>query len=393
MSEVSTKPSEPAIGQRKPLNGRLIGGLILPAFFALVFPFAFASATHAPAPHDLALTVVGPAQIVSDVAASLDETSKFAVSQTDVASEAANSVKERRADGAIEITATQQQAGAETSSDTSSPHPSITVTTYVANAGGRSQAAAVTAVGEAIAKQFGTTSAIKDVAPLADEDGLGTNLFYLLVYTSLAGYMVVIASATILPGAGIGTKYGIVAVAALFAPLLVFALSSIFVGDYGASFGTITAVLGVAALSVLVVGAVAILLQQFLGWQVQFGVMSAIVFLNFPSSGAIAANSMLPPFWQSMHSVWFGSAAFESFRSLVYFSGNGLGRWLLQLAAWLVIVVLLTIVVQLSRTVRQRRETRSPALQAAEEPEILHPADDDGSRAMAAETSTPVLTR
>ncbi len=400
MSHTAEIAAPGAAKSRRPVNRRLIGGLLLPLFFAIVFPLVFTSATHAPEPHALPLTVVGPQQVVGKIADALDSSDSFSVTETDVSAEARASVEERRADGAIEVAvaapvsdaaspapapasadpsdgtapaaagAPDGASGAAGSTAAVAP-PAFTVTTYVASGAGRSTVSAVQAAADQVAAQLGTTATVVDVAPLAKEDPLGTNLFYLLVFSSLAGYMIVIVAGQLMPGARLSVRYGLVGAAALLAPLVVFGLSAIFVGDYGASFSTITAVLGVAALYVLTVGAAAVLVQQFLGSQAQFGVMALIVFLNFPSAGGAAPASMMPPFWGGVHNVYFGSGAFEAFRSLVYFDGNGASRWILQLLAWLVVFVAAGVIVHLSQIVLEQRRRL-----AAQEPEQVQP--DDG---------------
>jgi hypothetical protein len=177
----------------------------------------------------------------------------------------------------------------------------------------------------------------------------------LLTYTSLAAYLVIIVLTQVMPKAGLRARYGAVGITSFAAPLIVFGLSSIFIGDYGASFGTIAALLGVNALYVFTVGALAILLAQFLGKLASVGVMGFIVLLNFPSSGGPTPASMLPPFWQGMHQFYFGSGAYEAFRSIVYFDGNGAQRWLLQLLAWTVGLILITTIVHLTQTIRRQR--------------------------------------
>lgn len=63
---------------------------------------------------------------------------------------------------------------------------------------------------------------------------------------------------------------------------------------------------------------------------------------------------MLPSFWQLFHGVWLGAGAFESLRSIAFFGGEGLGRWMLQLGLWTVASALLLALVAL-------RERRRPA--------------------------------
>ncbi|WP_158614318.1 hypothetical protein [Frondihabitans sp. PhB188] len=291
------------------------------------------------------MLIVGPTQVVSQITSKLDATTEFHATHTDVVSEARRQVENRSVVGSLEI--------ATSGSDPSDP--TFTVTTYLAAAEGRSVSATIQALGTQVAEDLGTTTKTVDVAPLDAEDPLGTTLFYLLTYTSLAAYLVIIVLTQVMPKAGLRVRYGAVGITSFAAPLIVFGLSSIFVGDYGASFGTIAALLGVNALYVFTVGALAILLAQFLGKLASVGVMGFIVLLNFPSSGGPTPASMLPPFWQGMHQFYFGSGAYEAFRSIVYFDGNGAQRWLLQLLAWTVGLILITTIVHLTQTIRRQR--------------------------------------
>jgi len=329
---------------------KVLAALLLPLFFVVAFPLMFVSALHNPTPHDLSLLIVGPEQVVGQIADGLDETDEFAATHTDVSDEARSSVQNRTVDGSIQVVV-------DTADATADAAPTFTVTAFVANAEGRSVASTVQAAATSIAAELGTTATIVDVAPLADTDQLGVTLFYLLTYTSLAAYLVIIVLTQVQPKAGLRVRFAAVAVASVLAPLIVFGLSSIWVGDYGASFGSIMGLLGVNALYVFTVGSAAILIQQFLGNAATFGIMSFIVFLNFPSAGGAGPAAMLPPFWQAIHSFYFGAGAMESFRSIVYFDGNGATRWILQLLGWTVGLVLATIVVHLAKTViAQRRE-------------------------------------
>lgn len=342
---------------------KLLAALALPLFFVVLFPLCYASALHAPASHKLALLVVGPERVVSPIAARLDATSQFSATQTDVPSAAREQVLQRTVEGAVKITvdtsgtsdatASTATAADSTASSADAGTTSFTVTTYVASGGGRSAASAVEAVGAKLAAQLGTTASVVDVAPLTADDELGTDLFYLLIYSSLAGYLVIVAMVQVWPDASLVVRFVAAAVTAVIAPLLVFGLSSIFVGDYGQSFGTIAGVIGIDMLYVFTVSTLAILVGQFLGKLLTFGVMATIVFLNFPSSGGAVPASMLPGFWQWMHGWYLGAGALESFRSMIYFGGNDLGRWITQLLAWTIVAVLAVVLVDLAKTTRR----------------------------------------
>ncbi|MGQ7296974.1 ABC transporter permease [Quadrisphaera sp. KR29] len=327
---------------------RFFAAYLQPLVFVIGFPLAFASALHAPTPHDLPLAVVGPQAVVAQVADGLQASGAFATTHTDDPGAAEQAVRDRQADGAIRIDVQQP-----TSADA---QPTFTVTTYVAGGGGLAAAGAVRQAGAQVAQQLGTTAQVIDVAPLSTGDGQGTGLFFLLTYTSLGGYLAIISLMQFLPSARLRSRYLAAGVTAIGAPVLVYGLSAIFVGTYGASFAATAALLGVASLYVFTVSAATILINQFLGRMATVGVMALIVMLNFPGSGGSIPAGMLPPFWQGLHSVYFGAGALEAFRSIIYFDGAGIGRWLLQLSAWTVGLVLITAVVHLRRTVRTQRD-------------------------------------
>lgn len=361
----STNTANP---QKRSAFLRVLPAFVMPLFFIVLFPLAFASAIHAPAPNDLALKIVGPAQVVTPITKHFDTSADFAATQTDVASEARSSVERREVTGAIQITPLRADtspkeptapAATSTAADqqSSDAQQQFTVTTYIANGGGLPSASAVQAAGDQVAEQLGTTAKTVDVAPLSKKDSVGTSLFYLLVYSSLAGYLVIIVLMQVAPKAKLATRFAVIGGSAVIAPVLAFALASIFVGDYGASFGTIVGVLAIDALYVFTVGNIAILAQQFLGNAATIAIMGLVVFLNFPSGGGAIPRDMLPAFWQHVHDTYFGAGAYESFRSLIYFDGNGVDRWLPQLAAWTVGLLLVNLVVHLTKTTRrQQRE-------------------------------------
>ena len=113
------------------------------------------------------------------------------------------------------------------------------------------------------------------------------------------------------------------------------------VGDIGASFGDTAAVIGIGRLYVLTFALLASLFTRPLGVGAIFAVILALVALNFPSGGGSVPGSMLPPFWQVLHESWIGAGALESMRSVVYFGGEQVGRWMLQLGIWTAAIAIL----------------------------------------------------
>ncbi|MGW4728136.1 hypothetical protein ACWEQC_02845 [Streptomyces shenzhenensis] len=154
------------------------------------------------------------------------------------------------------------------------------------------------------------------------------------------------------------TKYAIIAGASVIGPVIAFAIASYFLGTYGLGLGGMAQVLGVAAAYTFLCGTIGILSQQLLGANAMMLVMALVVFLNFPSAGGAVPASMLPDFWQFIHSFWFGSGTLETLRSIVYFEGHGAVRWLLQLGIWVFLAAAFSAV--FGR--RSARAPRNPAV-------------------------------
>ena len=108
------------------------------------------------------------------------------------------------------------------------------------------------------------------------------------------------------------------------------------------TFGETAAVIGVGMIYAFTVGVFATLFTRIAGQGGIFLVILFLIALNFPGAGGSAPESMLPPFWQVIHNSWLGSGAFESMRSILFFGGEGIGRWIVQLLIWTVVAIVLT---------------------------------------------------
>ncbi|GAA0431147.1 hypothetical protein [Leifsonia naganoensis] len=341
--------SEPRPPHSRPSLGKIIAWFALPLFFIIGFPLAYVSASHDPTPHDMPITIVGPSAVTTPIANSLSKGDEFSVAVSGQAADARGSVTSRASVGSVLIDIEMAADGTQTT----------TVTTYTASGAGRATTSVVQAVGDKIASQFDVANTVVDVAPLAKQDPLGSNLLYLLIFSSIGGYLVIITISE-LWGRSLRARLTGAAVAAVVTPPLVFFLSSIVVGTYGADAGTIAKLLLIDALYVFTCALAAILAEQLVGPAITMGVILLVVFLNFPSSGGTTAASLLPPFWQDVHSFWFGAGALETFRSLIYFDGAGSARWILQLAAWTFALLVIIAVIELGRSISVlRREVRT----------------------------------
>ncbi|NQX28102.1 hypothetical protein HQQ81_12190 [Microbacteriaceae bacterium VKM Ac-2854] len=334
------------------LRTRLIAVIAMPLFFLITFTLCFVSATHAPTPHDLALTVAGPSAVTEQLAAAIEDQAEgaFDITQTTDATAAHDAVATRDAVGAIIVDGTN-------------------VTTIVASGGGRLAASTVQTVGDRIAAQLGGTNTITDVAPLPADDPTGTVLFFLLVICTVGAFLSITVISQIIPGAG-ARELTVTAIgAAILVPIIGFTVISFFV-DYGATFGTIAALLGVGMIYAFTVGMIATLFTLLLGQAAVFAEILILVAFSFTSAGNSAPESMLPPFWQGIHNGWLGSGAFESMRSILFFGGNGLGRWLLLLLIWTAAAVLLTAIVGI-RTKRIAQKAARRESEAAQPAEVV----------------------
>ncbi len=325
----TTTPAPHAPARTKGLPTWLMTTLttgFMPVFFMVLLTLTFVSSQHSPRPHDMALTVAGPQTVTAQIADTLTEHTggSLAVTTTSDADSAREQVRDREAAGAIIV-------------------EGMSVTGVDASAGGSQAAAVVRQVGTEVATGLGTTVTVEDVAPLAAGDTSGTMLFFLLVPCTVGAFLAVFGPAQVRTSVRMRELLTSNVVAALVAPSVILSMLRMIVGDLGASFGTVASVLGVAVVYTLTIGLLSTLVYRGVGVGGVLLVMIVAVAFNFPSAGGSVPESMLPPFWQGVHSVWVGSGALEAMRSLLYFDGAGAGRWFGQLSLWTAVVVVLLI--------------------------------------------------
>lgn len=344
----------------RPKASLVIGALTLPLFFLIAFMLAYSSSLHSPVPHDMALTIAGPSSSTSQIAAGIEKqaSSGFDITRTTSGADAEKAVFDRSAVGAVVIGGTAAKP---------------TVTAVVASGGGLLAAGTVRQVAGEVAQQLGTTAAVRDVAPLWSEDGSGSGVFYFTLLCTIGGFLTITVLFQVLPRARRRTKILTAVAAAVIAPILSFIGMAFSVGGYGLDFGHLCAVLGIGMLYTFVVALFALLLTELLGQGAIFAVVAFCVAMNFPSTGGTAPESMLPGFWQAIHGVWFGSGALESFRSMIYFGGNGFGWPFVRLLIWLAGVAIALVLVY------ARKPRATP--EAAQEPTTSVVRSDAGSEA------------
>jgi hypothetical protein len=323
--------------RRIPVRTVVLAVVSLPLFFMLCFTLAYTSALHTPKPHDFPLTIAGTLSTTREISKAIDKRAPgaFDITHTTSLSEARKRVEDRTADGAVLVNGR-------------------TVTTVIASGGGLLSAQVVEEVGRQVASSLGTTTKVVDIAKLTSGDTTGSSLFFFIIVCTIGGYLSITVLSQVLPKAQARTQLLTSAGAGIVVPILGFAAISLFAGDYNSTFGTIAAVLGVGMIYTFMVGVLASFFTRLLNQGAIFGVVLFILALNFPSTGGGNPEGLLPPFWQVVHNGWFGSAAMEAVRSIVYFHGEQVGHWLLLLGIWTVAVLVITMLFSNLQSRRKR---------------------------------------
>lgn len=296
--------------------GMVIKAMVFPLFFVVMFALCYISAFHNPTPHDVELTLVGPAQQTSMVAEQLSASSPgaFAVTTTTDLAGALDDLGSQRVAGVIEL--------------------GQPITTHIASGGGMTVAQSVEKVAQSVGDATGTAVVVDDVAPLSAGDATGMGLFYFMIVCTIAGYLTVTVLSQVAPRMGLRRQLAVLGSASAIFTVIAFAISSIFVGAYGASALGIVGLLLIGIAYTFTVGLVSILFNKLLGQAAIFLVMTFAIFLNFPSSGGAIPATFLPGFWNVLHNFWIGSGAMQAMRSVIFFGGSGLGSGLLILGGW-----------------------------------------------------------
>ena len=328
--QVSHHPAElegPATPQSVPLV-MIAKAMIFPLFFVVMFALCYISAFHAPSPNDMKLTLVGPDQQTSVVADQIAQGSPgaFDISTTTDLSTALEDLGTQQISGAIEL--------------------GPTVTAHVASGGGITQAQTVEKVARPIADAMGTTMDIEDASPLGSGDSTGMGLFYFMIVCTIGGYLTVMVLSQVAANMPLRRTLKIVSGMSVFLTMVAFAVSSIFVGTYGATAAGVTVLLLIGIAYTFAIGLVSILMIKLAGQSSIFLIMTIAIFFNFPSAGGAIPASFLGSFWQAVNSFWVGSGAMQSMRSVIYFGGSGLGNGLLILGGWLAVTAVLLWVVE-----------------------------------------------
>lgn len=316
----------------------------------LGFIASYVAAFHQPTPRDIPIAVVAeqglPADIAIDTAARLNaiDGAPLATRTADSTGEARTLLRDREILGAYVLS------------------PSGTDTLVTASAAGSSISAALESIFTEVEQSQNRQFVVRDEIPVGIHDNRGLSGFYLAVGWVVGGYLLA-AAIGLLVGAPNSLREAA-------SQLGVFAAYSVLSGALGA--WLVTHVLGTFAghwfpLWLLGAGVVFATSVFTLGLRAAIGVaavpIAIIVFviLGNPSAGGAFGPNVLPEFYAAVGRWITPGVGTEGVRSIVYFSGTGLGQPALALALYAVVGVALLLVFTARRTrSSDRHEEQQP---------------------------------
>jgi len=289
--------------------------VLLPALvLMLAFAFSYVGAFHDPAPHHVAVAVVGPPA----VAAQLNRLPGDPLDAREASSrsDALSQIDDREVYGAYEAPTNRL---------------------FVASAANRATAIALERTFDRIAAvQRRPAVRVTDVKPLPLEDPNGTAAFYAVIAWVFGGYIAATligligtprstsrGRATERMGAlaGFGVVAGILSVVMLRASFDVFA-------------GHVVAMSAVAALTIFASGAATAGIQAAAGPAGTGLVILVFVILGNAASGGPFARPLLPGLWRTIGGVLPPGASVDLARSALFFGGARIAGPILVLVGW-----------------------------------------------------------
>ncbi|MBF4571910.1 hypothetical protein ITJ64_05215 [Herbiconiux sp. VKM Ac-1786] len=321
----------------------ILGGVAI-LLLAMAMLTSYSSAFGNPTPNNVHLAVTGDAGTI----VALEQQDSLDITVVASEAEAQAAVLARDADGAVVLP---------------SPGAGAAVTTYVASGGGRGLSQAVSGIGDSIAGELNATNETTDLAPLAQNDPVGSIEFYAILFAGLGAAL----GATIF-----GRILGTVDTSAKFVErsVVLVAYSGILAGsitvwiDSGLNAVTVDpgAVFAVLWLTAVAIGG-AVTGVAALGGTIAALIMTlALVVLGNTSSGGPLGIHLLNDFFQTLYYVFPQGDALDLLRSVQYFDGAAVTGPIIRLGVWATSGILLTLTAML---IRSRREAKARQKNAA----------------------------
>jgi hypothetical protein len=300
------------------------------------------TAIRDPRPHDIPVGVAGPPPAVAQVTGAFSSNAPGTFQFTAYTSED----QARAALDARDIDAVLVLAGGA---------PKL----IVAGAAGDAITGLATAVFTRAFAAQGTQLAVEVTHPFASGDPHGLILFFLVLATIVATFVVQAILLVRGRGARLSTWLGVVAGWAAAAGLAGVGMSAWIVGGYDLTGATTMA--GLIALAALATGSVTAGLTRLLA-EPGLGLAGLlVVLLDLISSGGPAGQEFLPDAYRALSPWMPAGQLFSAFRGALYFDGNGVATPVLALGAWLIAGLVLMLVGEAVRN-RVRSAAAMPAV-------------------------------
>lgn len=311
-------PETPA--ERK---GRLGALFVMPFLIVTMMYATYMGTMHDPRPSQVPVAIVGDGPAAEQTARDLERSGDGALSVRVAAD----------LDEVTDLVHSGDLAGAMTLPVPRGGGGSVDVIT--ASAAGAGQASVVSGLLVPFASSQGWVVDPVDLAPLPAEDSSGTAVLFAAMGLMLAGYVPLSA---MLLGTPNLTRLRRFVPCSLGWSLLMSVVTWLIVGPViGAVDGHFLPFVAVGALAVMAVHVCQLLFTKILGpFAVLVGMLLWVIF-GVPSSGLAMSIHTMPGFFGWLHDVLPLPATGQALRSIVYFDGDGIGRHLLVLAAWLAV--------------------------------------------------------
>ncbi|MFE0820355.1 hypothetical protein ACFW4M_13260 [Streptomyces sp. NPDC058794] len=300
--------------------------LITPLLMCVGMGLAYMGAFVTPEPNHLPVAVVGSGPEAKVLAQSVKDEAGDALDVRTVAS---------RAD-AVRLLEARDITGAYVPGEA----PEVLVATAASDMG----AMAAEKVFTPLAEEQGVPVEVTDVATPVDDDPTGQGLFFLLIAVSIGSY----ASVAALGAAGAALSMRVRALLTLGVSVVVSGIGALLAGPvFHLAHHDLAGVWGMAWLYAAGILFIGVGLHTFLKRWTTLAMMVLFVMLNFTSSGGLFRPELQNGFFGTLHAFWNGAGFVEGTRGLLYFDGDGLGRSVWTLLAWLLLGLLVTAVAAL----------------------------------------------
>lgn len=316
-----------------PPGVQLVGlQLWLPLVFIVMFCFCYLAAFKSPSMHEAPVAIVAEQQVVEGFEQATGDT--IAYSRFDDVAEA----REQLADG--DVIAVFDASAA----------PDATL--YVASAHQFQASSIAQQALQPVAAGLDLDLTVTDIAPLPAHDSFGMVPMYLMLTFCIGGYMVAMFIGMM--GAPLlhRTRIAIIAGGAVVVSLLANTLAGPILGAVEGHFWSLF--LGAAGW-IFAIGLTVNGLSYFFGRFITLPAILIFVFLSIPSSGAAYPVWMLPAVFGHLQHFVVGYGMTEMIKQILYGVGEPLTTSLLQMGAYALVGVILTVI---GKPWRARRDAR-----------------------------------